>query len=128
MVRQLAAADVVLINAGRGQPYHTGWVGGRAAIRQTADHLKPIGGHSPRLFLTTAEVDAVDLGLAEASHQRLIVPDYWSRNGEIPALHRGDVVLVECIDSPSCRAVLTLAQQRAQQQSLSLGSLAEWGR
>jgi hypothetical protein len=127
MVRQLAAADVVLINAGRGQPYRTGLVGGRAAIRQTANQLTPIGGHAPRLFLTTADVDAVDLGLAEVSHERLIVPTNWSRNSEIPAMHPGDVVLIECFDSPSCQAVLTLAQQQAQQQSLTLRSVAGLG-
>jgi processive 1,2-diacylglycerol beta-glucosyltransferase len=124
-VRQAAAAGLVLVNAGRGRPYHTGLVGGRTAIRRTAEAIEPFQGHTPRFFLTDSDVDAIDLGILAAAHERIVVPEAWSRNGVIPRIRSGDVLLIECADAPSCRTLVATAEQRAAQQGLPLRSLRE---
>jgi UDP-glucose 4-epimerase len=117
-VRQLVAADVVLVNAGRGRPFRTGLVAGRSAILHTANAITTLQGHAPRLFLTGSNLDAVDLGMLIAKHERIIVPERWSNNGDIPPLHRGDILLLSCADMLTCKTALETVQRLAAEQAL----------
>jgi hypothetical protein len=118
MVQQLAAAGIVLVNAGRGRPFRTGLVAGRSAILHTADAITTVQGHAPRLFLTGSDLDAVDLGMLIAKHEKIIVPDRWSNNGEIPPLHRGDILLLGCADTLTCETALETVHRLAAEQAL----------
>jgi processive 1,2-diacylglycerol beta-glucosyltransferase len=124
-VRRLAAADVVLLNSGRGHPYHTGLITGRLAIRKTAEAISHLDGHPPRLFVTGSDIDAIDVGVVAGAHETIVVPDQWSNTGAIAYLRPGDVVMLECTDGRSCQAVLTMLEHRALQQNLPLRPIAE---
>jgi processive 1,2-diacylglycerol beta-glucosyltransferase len=127
-VRRLSAGGVVLVNSGRGRPYRTGVISGRLAIRRTAEAITHIDGHMPRLFVTGSDLDAIDLGVVAAIHERIIVPDEWSSDGTVPHLRPGGVVMLECTDDMSCQAELALLKRRALQQDLPLRSITERNR
>jgi processive 1,2-diacylglycerol beta-glucosyltransferase len=124
-VRRLLAGGVVLLNSGRGRPYHTGLISGRLAIRRTAEAIAHVDGHIPRLFVTGSDLDAIDLGVVAAIHERIIVPDEWSSDGAVPELRPGDVAMLECTDDVSCQAELALLQRLALRQGLPLRPISE---
>jgi processive 1,2-diacylglycerol beta-glucosyltransferase len=124
-VRGMAAAGIVLVNAGRGRPYHTGFVSGRTAIGRTASQIRRAQGSAPRLFLTADDLDAIDVGAIAASHERIVVPDERAGAGRIPALHPGDILLLECTGSQSCRTALALVGRQVAQLGLQSRSLKE---
>jgi nucleoside-diphosphate-sugar epimerase/UDP-N-acetylglucosamine:LPS N-acetylglucosamine transferase len=124
-VRRLFAGGVVLLNSGRGRPYHTGLISGRLAIRRTAEAIAHVDGHLPRLFVTGADLDAIDLGVVAAIHERIIVPDEWSSDGGVPDLRPGDVAMLECADDMSCQAELTQLKSRALRQGQPLRPISE---
>jgi UDP-glucose 4-epimerase len=122
-VQQLAAAGVVVVNAGRGRPFRTGLVAGRSAILHTANAITTVQGHAPRLFLTGSDLDAVDLGMLMAKHEKIIVPDRWSNNGDIPPLHRGEILLLGCTDTITCKTALETVERRAAALALRIRPL-----
>jgi processive 1,2-diacylglycerol beta-glucosyltransferase len=124
-VQRLSAGGVVLVNSGRGRPYRTGLISGRLAIRRTAQAITHVDGHTPRLFVTGSDLDAIDLGVVAATHERIIVPDEWSSDGTVPHLRPGDVAMLECPDDVSCQAELALLQRLALQQGLPLRPITE---
>lgn len=127
-VRRLSAAGVVLVNSGRGRPYRTGLTSGRLAIRRTAAAITRIDGHRPRLFMSGSDLDAIDLGVVAAIHERIVVPDEWFSGGTVPNLGPGDVLILECTGDVSCQAQLALLARRAEQLRLPLRSINELNR
>ena len=127
-VQRMAAAGIVLVNAGRGRPYHTGVVSGRTAIGRTASQIRRAQGSAPRLFLTADDLDAIDVGAIAASHERIVVPDEWASAGRIPAMHPGEILLLECTGSQSCRTALAFVGRQVAKLGLQSLSLTELNR
>ncbi|MFJ8470906.1 glycosyltransferase [Kitasatospora sp. NPDC094011] len=97
-VRRLAAAGLTLVNAGYGPPYGTGLVTRRGSLDAGAAALRTATGSTPGFYLSSRDVDALDLGLAAYHHEHLVVPDarISCTAATAPQVKPGQVVLVEC--------------------------------
>jgi UDP-N-acetylglucosamine:LPS N-acetylglucosamine transferase len=98
-VRRLAGAGLTLVNAGYGPPYETGIVTRRDSIGAGANALRAATGAAAEFFLSSRDLDALDLGLAALHHEHLVVPDARIACGSgstAPRVKPGQVVLVEC--------------------------------
>ncbi|MCK9898364.1 hypothetical protein MXD60_27950 [Frankia sp. AgB32] len=126
--RTLAGSGLTLVNAGGGQPYETGIVGGRSAIRRAAVRLRREGGRSPRYFLSDGDLDAVDLGIVTYLHEIVVRPSRSVDGGSVmPPLQQGEIVLVECAQQPDCGLATTFAglDRQTAGQEIRVGSLSE---
>jgi hypothetical protein len=98
-------------------------VPGAVRVTLLANAISAVQGHAPRLFLTRSHIDAVDLGMLVAKHEKIIVPDQWSNDGDVPALHPGHILLVDCADTLTCKTALEIVRRRAAEQALRTRSL-----
>ncbi|ADP81806.1 MGDG synthase family glycosyltransferase [Pseudofrankia inefficax] len=112
LARLLATSGLQVVNAGGGTPYRTGLVGGRTAIGHTAFAIHRLGGPRPVSFLSSGDLDAVDLATVSYLDETIVVPNARVRGGApIPPLGRGGTVLIECPAAPDCGLTVTLAQR-----------------
>jgi hypothetical protein len=112
LVRVAVTSGLRVVNAGGGSPYRTGIVGGRSAIGHTAFAIRRLGGPVPVAFLSSGDVDAVDLATVSYLGETIVVPSAHVDGGRtIAPLRRGGTVLVECAAAPDCGLSVTLAQR-----------------
>ncbi|WP_152626708.1 glycosyltransferase [Streptacidiphilus carbonis] len=96
-IRHLASAGLTLVNAGYGTPYATGILTRRGSLAAGADALHAATGKVPGYFLSSTDVDAVDLALAAYHREHLVVPTTRLACTTAPgSTALGQVILLEC--------------------------------
>jgi processive 1,2-diacylglycerol beta-glucosyltransferase len=117
-----AAHDrVTIVSAGAGPPYRTGLVSRRISMVSTARTVARITHHSPTLFLSRGDVDAVDITFLMRLSERILIPTFVvSTRGSFPILDAGDVVLLQCTTDADCGAGLRRIDQQAAASGLPL--------
>lgn len=124
-VRRFAAAGLTLVNAGYGPPYQTGIVTRRDSVEAGAGALRSATGAASAFFLSSRDVDALDLGLAAYHHEHLVVPDLRIACGSAatPQLKPGQIVLVECGSADPAGLTTTLNRLLTSHRPPRLGAL-----
>ncbi|MFE3502475.1 glycosyltransferase [Kitasatospora sp. NPDC059160] len=124
-VRRFAAAGLTLVNAGYGPPYQSGIVTRRDSVEAGADALRSATGAGSSFFLSSRDVDALDLGLAAYHREHLVVPDLRIACGSAvtPQLRPGQIVLVECGSADPARLTTTMNRLLTSHRPPRLGAL-----
>jgi processive 1,2-diacylglycerol beta-glucosyltransferase len=121
VVRRMATAGLLVVNAAGGQPYETGWFAGRSAIGAGARAIGRITTHRPKLMLSNGDLDAVDVSLAAIYGERIIIPKATISCGALTKLPvRGGIVLIRQDPHKPCAIgpMLTSLAQQAGRQNL----------
>ncbi|MEU4120317.1 glycosyltransferase [Kitasatospora sp. NPDC028055] len=124
-VRRFAAAGLTLVNAGYGPPYQSGIVTRRNSVDAGADALRSATGAGSSFFLSSRDVDALDLGLAAYHREHLVVPDLRIACGSAvtPQLRPGQIVLVECGSADPAGLTTTMNRLLTSHRPPHLGAL-----
>lgn len=114
-IQSLARAGVPLVNAGGGPPYTTGVLARRGAITTGATTLRRLTGTRPRFYLSSGDVDAIDVSLARRDGERLLIPGRRlpCDTTAVPALRPRRVTFVECATGTPGSLTATLRRLHA---------------
>ncbi|HEX4704766.1 MAG TPA: glycosyltransferase [Pseudonocardiaceae bacterium] len=126
VVRRMAGAGLLMVNAAGGQPYETGWFAGRGAIGAGARAIDRLTAHRPSLMLSNGDLDAVDVSMAAIYGERIIIPKTTMSCGSITSLPaRGGVVLIRQDHGRPCAIGPMLARlnRQAAHQNLHTSAL-----